>query len=454
MGDAVSETLFRESRMLSDSPALPRRTIPIILGIVLATFGTASAQIKTHPASRVLFAQDVQVKDKDVPALPKHNIGECIKIGMEKQPKLAALRASVGSATASQTGLERANLIIRLTMDYKFRKQQAANGVLAAQADYEQSIHDITYAIAWTYYSVVYAREQVKVAKEAVEFVDFYREQVQKIVEGKEGGNKEINQITLNRLIARLADGKRLLIKARAGQERAMAALREAMGVDHEYAFEVADPILPDFAKLDIEKKEVISNALNRRGEVIMAALASEVTQLEAYAQWSIKFRFRVETFAAGGDIHSRPIPSGNNEGEYRPAAVGPEMPTLMVGDKHARSAKSWELVARSQAVLEKTRNLVTLEAANAWIEYFFAGQSMAESKIQSDAGKKNLELLKKVAGDQVSSAATLQQLLEAQEEAAKGQATYNEAVYQRISALANIERITGGGVKINYPGR
>jgi hypothetical protein len=258
----------------------------------------------------------------------------------------------------------------------------------------------------------------------------------------------------LNRLIARLADGKRLLIKARAGQERAMAALREAMGVDHEYAFEVADPLLPDFAMLDIAKKEVIDNALNRRGEVIMAALASEATRLEAYAQWSIKFRFRVETYAAGGDIHSRPIPSGQNEGEYRPGAVGPEMPTLMVGNKHARSEKAWELAARSEAVLEKTRNLVTLEAANAWIVYYYAGQEMAESKIQADAGNKNLMLLKEVAGDKVSTAATLQQLLEAQEEAAKGQATYNEAVYQRISALANIERISAGGVKINYPGR
>jgi hypothetical protein len=53
-----------------------------------------------------------------------------------------------------------------------------------------------------------------------------------------------------------------------------------------------------------------------------------------------------------------------------------------------------------------------------------------------------------------VNSSATLKELLESQEDAAKGSAAYNEAVYKRIAALANIERITAGGIKVNYPGR
>ena len=53
-----------------------------------------------------------------------------------------------------------------------------------------------------------------------------------------------------------------------------------------------------------------------------------------------------------------------------------------------------------------------------------------------------------------MSTAASLAQMLEAQEDAAKGMGSYNEAVYQRIAALASIERITAGGYTINYPGR
>ena len=117
-----------------------------------------------------------------------------------KQPKLAALQASIGSANASVLAQEKAPLIVQSTGDHKYRKQQASTGVLAAQAEYDQAIHDVTQAVAWTYYSVVYASEQVKVAKDAVDFVDYYRDQVQRIINEKEGGNREFNQITLNKL--------------------------------------------------------------------------------------------------------------------------------------------------------------------------------------------------------------------------------------------------------------
>jgi outer membrane protein TolC len=439
--------------MLPDSPCFPRRTLPIVLGTILAAVSAAQAQVRMLPAARSITPAGEETKPQDKQPLPKLTVGECLKIAQEKQPKLAAFRASVGSAYASLTAQEHPNVIVMLTPDHKFRKSQAAIGVQAAQAELDQATHDVTQAVVWTYYSVVYARQQLKVARDAVDFVDFYRDQVEKIVKDK-GGNREINQITLNRLIARLAEGELLKVRAESGYERAKAALREAMGVEHTKVFDPADEVLPDFADFEIKKEDVIGHARTRRGELIMASLASDVTRLEAYAQWSIRFRFRVETFASGADIHARHIPAGSKEGEYRPDAIGPEMPVTMFGDRAARSQKSWELVTRSQAVLEKTTNLVTLEAQDAWIEYFYAGASMAAAKKQAAAGSANLSTLREVAGDKVDKAATLQQLLEAQEEAAKGQAAFNEAVYHRISALANIERISAGGIKINYPGR
>ncbi len=440
--------------MLPDSPCFPRRTLPIVLGTILAAVSAAQAQVQMLPAARSITPVGEETKPQDQQPIPKLTLGECLKIALEKQPKLAALRASVGSAQASLTAQETAPLLVRLTPDHKTRKCQASIGVQAAQAELDQATHDVTQAVVWTYYSVVYVRQQLKVAKDAVDFVDFYRDQVEKIVNDKKGGTSEINQITLNRLIARLAAGQLLKVRAESGLERAKAALREAMGVEHTYSFQPVDEVLPDFAKFEIKKDDVIGHARTRRGEVIMASLASDVTRLEAFAQWSIRFRFRVETFASGADIHTRHIPAGSKDGEYRPDAIGPEMPVTLFGDRASRSQKSWELVTRSQAVLEKTMNLVTLEAEDAWIAYFYAGDSMTLAKKQAAAGKANLTALREVAGDKVDKKATLQELLEAQEEAAKGQAAFNEAVFQRISALANIERISAGGIKINYPGR
>lgn len=452
--------------MLSDSPNLPRRTAPIVLGIILAFTGATQAQPPLVPAvsgdglkvkstlsaSRIVDGQDTL--PKDATPLPKLNVADCLRIAMEKQPKLAAMRASLGSAQVGQRAIDGAKFFGVFAGDIKLRRQQACNGVLAAQAELDQSIHEVNQAVIWTYYSVVYARAQLKVAKEAVDFVDFYRDQVETIVKGKKGGSREINQITLNTLIARLAEGQLLLIEAQSGAERAQAALREAMGIEHTFRFDVADEILPDFGKFEIQKDVVIAHAQTRRGEVLMASLAADVTRLEALIQWAHKFRFRVETFAGAADIHSRPLPPGSKDGEYRPDVIGPEMPKTLIGDKYARSQRAWFLATRSEAVLEKTRNLVTLEAHNAFFEYYYAGFSMETAKKMSEASNSNLKLLKEVAGDRVDKSSTLQQLLEAQDLAAKGQAAHNKAVYQRIAALANIERITAGGIKVNFPGR
>ena len=433
---------------------MPRRTAPIVLGIVLALAGLTVAQ-PALPVSKSgnVVGNDTKPKENGE-VIPKLNLGECLRIAHERQPKLAALRASLASAQLGQRGLNDARLIGQLSSDYKYRQQQSARGVCAAAAELAQAEHDVTQAVVWTYYSTVYAREQVKVAKDAVDFVDYYRKQVYAIVTDKKGGTKEINQITLNELIIRLSDGKRLLIKAGAGQQKAHAALREAMGVDPDFRFEVADAQLPDFAKFDLKKEVVIAHARTRRGEVIMAGYAAEVTQIETYVQWSNRFRFKVDTFASGADIHSRPIPSGLRNGEYRPDAVGPEMPPRLVGNRSTRYERAWELALRSQAVLEKVQNLVTLEAENAFIEYEAAGLTMVEAKIEVQSADQNYKTLREVAGDQVSKAADLRNMLEAYASLAKAQAAQNEAVYHRITSLAAVERITAGGVKINYPHR
>ena len=421
----------------------------------MALAGSSPAQVtktaKTVSRSLVVLGQD-KLPPETEPA-PKLTVGDCIRISHEKQPKLAALRASVGSAQAGERGLEGARWLGHFSPDYKFRRQQAATGVLAASAELEQAEHEVTQAVVWNYYSVVYAREQLKVASEAVNFVDHYREQVEEIVKSKKG-DREINQLTLNKLIARLGEGELLLLEAKAGHLKARAALREAMGVDCEYRFEVADETLPNFGAIDIKRDIVIGHAKTRRGEIIMAGLVGEVTRLEAFVQWSLRFRYRTQTFASGADIHSRSIPHGSKDGDYRPDAIGPEMPSNLFGPRKERTAKAWELAARSQAVLEKTTNLVVLEAENAFIDFSTAGESMATAKRIADAGKASVVALRDVAGDRVSSAASLQSLLEAHGDSARGQAAFNKVVYQRIVALANIERITAGGIKIKYPGR
>jgi hypothetical protein len=418
----------------------------------MATTAPAETPGTTVSRSAIIVSENEEAPPKE--PLPKLTVADCIRIAHEKQPKLEALRASLRAAQAGQQGLEGARLLGHLSPDYKFRVRQSAAGVEAAAADLEQATHEVTQAVIWTYYSAVYAAMQVKVASEAVDFVDDKRKIVEKIVNSKEA-NREFNRITLNKLITRLKEGERPLIEALKGVEKAKAALREAMAVDCHFRFELADDALPDFDdSIQLKKETIIAHATTRRGEVIMANIAAQVTLLEVDVQWVIRLRYRTQTFASGADIHTRPIPQGSRDGDYRPDAVAPEMPTHMFGKREDRTAKARELAARSASVVQKTLNLVTLEAENAYIDFLYAGRTMAAAKEQRDAARKNFNDIVKVGGKTVDTAAKLTDELEAQAQKSLGEAALNEAVYKRIVALASIERITAGGMKIKFPGR
>ena len=151
-----------------------------------------------------------------------------------------------------------------------------------------------------------------------------------------------------------------------------------------------------------------------------------------------------------------RPGTGGNRPGlgDYRPGAVGPEMPARLVGNRQTRYERAWELTVRSQAVAEKARNLVALEAENSVIDFEAAGQTMAEAKIEVERANANYMTLREVAGDKVSKAADLRNMLEAYANLARAQGALNEAIYHRITALAAIERISAGGIRVNYPNR
>src|SRR5205807_4445536 len=107
-----------------------------------------------------------------------------------------------------------------------------------------------------------------------------------------------------------------------------------------------------------IDRCEIIALALNRRPELVQATGFAEVTNLEIDAQGTKLIRPIVSTFAAASDIHSRQVPQGISNNEYRPGAVGPEMPTTMVGHRSYRMERTRDLYGRALAVVDKTRGL------------------------------------------------------------------------------------------------
>ena len=345
-----------------------------------------------------------------------------------------------------------------LVPDLAARRAQAAKGVCAAQADLQQGEHDTVYSVVWTYYAAVYAKEQFKALNDLIDKLDGDREFIANAVSDPNRDIKpdQIDDLTLKTIEVAIAQAKEKRVVAAKGYSRAIAGLREAIGNCPDVLFDVADTLLPDVVT-KLTEEQVVEYALCRRGEVVMAVLAADAGHLEIDAQDSVKFRMRTGTFASASDIHSKQVPQGSREGDYRPEAIPPEMPTTLVGSRENRVERATFLSQRADAVLVKTKGLVVLEARNGYIRWQEANERVVLLKEASEKASKvasDRERVRHALPDEMLKVANMERLAYSQGELIRLITSYNEVHYQQVVALAAIERITAGGIIVNYPGR
>jgi len=381
---------------------------------------------------------------------PVHTLGECIRIASEKSPLLAAKRASLESAQAGQAGIDKASRIMHslIAPDLKYRKQQASAGVAAAEAELMQTEYDVTYNVIRNYYTAVYAREQFRVTYDLVTQLNSYLDFVKDAI--KEGGLRGIDIRTQDRLQMYVGQGAMRKAEAENGYRRALRALAHEMGVGPDYLFDVADRTLPEVKAENITREVVIGHAVSRRGEITLACVGAEVLRLEVDAQGVIRCRLRSFTAAAGSDVHSHIVPQGSREGEYRPDAIPPEYPALLVGPRSNRVARAEALSMRAEAVYEKTRDLVTLEAENGFYRWEESSQKVVALKDAATGGRDLRDRNRKDGNGKF----TDEKLIADEALIARTLADYNEALYSQLVNLAALERITAGGIRVNFPGR
>src|SRR5262245_56503027 len=384
----------------------------------------------------------------------KYTLGEALAIAHDRHPQLAALRASMNAALLKQPALGEVKRTASIASpiiipDYEYRMQQSDLGLQAAMAEYGQAQHEVTYAVVRCYYTVVYAREQSKLAKDLVEKLEVNLEQVRRIVGSKNGGVPGINKNTESNMIMMVNRARIQLNLAETGTDRARAALREAMGLDPLARVDVADERLPEIpAKLD--RDVVIVHATTRRGEITLARIGADVTRLEACAQWARKFDIMANTFAAGADIHARQVPQAMRDTEYKPGAVAPEMPTRLLGKRGTRSATAGVYADRAEEAARQAVSLIGLEAEVGHSRWEQAVRNVESARPAAKAGRELIARLREAAGG----AQTKEDLLINEVSATQSIASFNEALYDQIMALANLERVTAGGVRVNFAGR
>jgi outer membrane protein TolC len=270
----------------------------------------------------------------------------------------------------------------------------------------------------------------------------FYRNLVSDIVKG--GGQADITQSTLDRLDVYVSLATTKQVDAEEGVKRALAALREAMGKGFDCdSFQLADIRLPELTVVP-ERCDIITQALARRGEMMAVLLAAEVFRLEVDAQGKHCFKPLVGTFALTSDIHSVPIPPGMRNGEYRPGAIAFEMPTNLAGDKRTRQSVACSYSELADAVVAKTRELISLEAEDGYLKWVESTRKVVSGRDAANVARK----LSRQTREDANRGAKIKQdeILITDVLAGQATAAFHEAVFQQVLALAGLERITAGG--------
>ncbi len=390
--------------------------------------------------------------DRVVPAAPPAAVApadarvltlpECLKIAFEHQPNIAAAQASLASAETNLRALEQLHVSSLLPggRELPIRRQQASLAVCIAHSALQQAEFETVSAVERTYVTVLYARAQRKVADDLVTYLQSYYDVA--------GGKKEERgfQLIYKKIAVFLRQAQARRAEAVTGIDRATAALREAMGVGPEVCFQVAeDPLFAQPPALNAPPclGDLVQLALARRGEVAQAATAVDVFHLEVDAQAKNCLLPTARTFASGGDIHARGVPPHIEDGTlYRPGALAPEMPPVLVGSKCFRVERAQDLAQRAGSMADKTRNLVALDVEEAYHRLREAQEKLKVHNGAQDA----IELEKQVAEDFRADAAKVDEVAFNQVVASRAKADYNEAVFQYLLSLVALERATAGG--------
>jgi outer membrane protein TolC len=369
------------------------------------------------------------------------NLAECLTAAIEQQPRVAAARASVAAAEDGRRALDVLRWPASLAPEVPIRRKQAALGVTAAAAGLEQAEQETAYAVTRTWFTVLYAREQERLAGSVIERLTTIQQAAQ---DALDAGARDVTAADVERTSVYLGLAETKQTQATQGVKRARAALTEAIGLEPEVSLDVPAGRLPAPEARPI-RSEVVNAALARRGELVQAGIFAQVACLEVEAQGT-SIHPRMQTLAAGSDVHAAPVPQAVRNTDYRPGAVPPEMPSLLVGSRPERVKHAQDLSARAEAALEAARKLVALEAADAFLRW-------EEAERQARQARKAAELGEKLADDlgrdfRAGLKVKVEEVVSARVLAAEARSQYNEYLYRQIVALADLERVTAGGFR------
>jgi outer membrane protein TolC len=412
------------------------------------SFQPGKARTLWGSAAGVFVCWGILLGSADGQPPPKGGLSlkECVDLGLQMQPALTAAQASVDAAQSGYQAAANLRLLGRVSKVVKIRRNQACWGITIAEAGLLQAEWETRYAVTRNYFSMIHARNQLTVVDSVLDKLKQNRDNAKRIVDAGDPKSK-VTQIDVDTLDVQIAFFEARRAEATVGTERARSALREAIGLGQDEPLDIDPRAQLPAPVYNLDRKQMIAWALERRGEMVQASSAEQVTALEVDAQQASR-KLSVKTFAGGGDVHAKPIPQGVSNNEYRPGAIGIEMPVFMEGKKRDRVQRAEDFNTRAVAVVDKTQKLITLEVEASYYKW----QEALEQVQRLD---KTLPLTRKIANDVTrrfnDKKASGEEMIKARTLEDQAQSKYNEALYNHALGLAALERVTAGGYRPTY---
>ena len=115
----------------------------------------------------------------------RDGLADGLRLAVDRQPALAAYRASLSSAQTAAQALDQLPAAAALTNhDLPIRRQQACLGIAIAEAALHQAGLDNAHAVRRLFFTALYAKAQRQIADDVVENIEFYQRTVSDAVKG------------------------------------------------------------------------------------------------------------------------------------------------------------------------------------------------------------------------------------------------------------------------------
>jgi outer membrane protein TolC len=370
------------------------------------------------------------------------DLATCQALAAQHQPAIRAAQASLEAALVRARGLDHLHVPSFLARDLPTRRQQAAIGISVAEAGVHAAANNTRFAVTYCYLAALYATEQETVLRGTLAELQELRRVTIPYLKGEEKDENAPRYLAM--IETYLAVVQARTEEAVQGRERALSGLREAVGLPPCTPITLSRRTLFDLNP-PVDLKQSVALALARRPELIQAAYGVEVSNLEVCAQAARRFP-SVPTFASGSDLHAQPLPAGVFNSEYKPGALGMEMPVTMNGPRADRVEQARVLAGRAEVVTEKTRNLIVLDVEQAWLRWTEASRQLPLYLEARKHAQTRQEEARKVFRPGGRARVNTEQYLGIAEQATRVRLAVNESRYRLLVALASLERATALG--------